>query len=115
MDALRYGKIRIEEGIIHFSSRMITNSVPCSDLVWAYHRRGPATEESSIRTLVSHFLVLVTNRGKRMECSMSEREIQECLQTIQALNPRIATGFPAGSRLLLQTLPNTRDLGAIET
>lgn len=112
---MRYGKIRIEEGFIHFSTRMITNTVPSSDLVWAYHRRGPASDEMAGRTLVTNYLVLVTNRGKRIECSMSEREIQDCLQVIKALNPSVVTSFPSGSRLLLQSLPNTRDLGALET
>ena len=112
---MRYGKIRIDEGIIHFSSRMITNSLPTSDLVWAYHRRGTSSEETQGRTLVSNYLVLVTQRGRRFEFTMSEREVSDCLQVLKALNPSLAVGFPAGSRLLLQSLPNTCDLGAIET
>ncbi len=112
---MKYGKIRIEEGIIHFSSRMITNSVPTSDVGWAYHRRGPASQENSGRTLVTNLLVLVTTHGKRFEVPMSEKEISDCLQTLKTLNPSMVTGFPSGSRLLLQTLPNTRDLGALET
>ena len=31
------------------------------------------------------------------------------------LNPDMATGFPKGGRISLQSLPNTRDLGAIVT
>lgn len=46
---------------------------------------------------------------------MTEREISDCIQLLKALNPGIVTGFPKGSRIPLQSLPNTRDLGALAT
>ena len=46
---------------------------------------------------------------------MTDREIQNCIQLMRALNPQMVTGFPQGSRISMQSLPNTRDLGALET
>lgn len=46
---------------------------------------------------------------------MSEREAQDCIQLLKALNPDMSVGFPKGGRIALQSLPNTRDLGALAT
>ena len=46
---------------------------------------------------------------------MTEQEVQDCLRLLKVLNPDLAVGFPKGSRLPLQNLPNTRDLGALMT
>lgn len=57
----------------------------------------------------------LTRRKKRYKFDMTEREVHECIKLLRALNPDMATGFPKGSRIVLQSLPNTRDLGAIIT
>ena len=46
---------------------------------------------------------------------MTDKEIHDCVQLLSALNPEIVVGFPKGGRIQLQSLPNTRDLGALVT
>lgn len=46
---------------------------------------------------------------------MTDKEIRDCIQLLKVLNPKLATGFPKGARIPLQSLPNTRDLGALAT
>ena len=113
---MRFGKIRIEDGEIHFSQHMIMNSVPCGDVVWAYHHRD-SLDHGSVdrRQLVTNYLVIVTRKRKEYQFSMTEKEVQDCLRLLKVLNPEITTGFPKGSRILMESLPNTRDLGAIQT
>ena len=113
---MRFGKIRIEDREIHFSLHMIANSVPCDDVVWAYHRRDSVDHASSDRRqLVTNYLVIMTKRRKVYQFSMTEKEVQDCLRLLKVLNPAMTTGFPKGSRILMESLPNTRDLGAIQT
>ncbi|MBR2526919.1 MAG: tyrosine-protein phosphatase [Blautia sp.] len=112
---MKFGKLQIEDGTIHFSSHIVSNSIPCQDVIWAYHRRASSASDSMDRQLVTNVLVLVTKRGRRYEFAMSEDEASECLMMLKRLIPGIATGFPRGSRILMQNLTNTRDLGAIET
>lgn len=111
---LRYGKIRIEDGYLAFSRHMILNSLPCKDIMWAFMRReGDSPEGGAVKQIISNYLVIVTRRKKRYKFDMSEKEIHECLRHLKALNPNMAVGFPKGGRLSLQSLPNTRDLGAL--
>ena len=46
---------------------------------------------------------------------MTEHEAQDCLRILKLFNPEMATGFPKGGRITMQSLSNTRDLGAIAT
>lgn len=111
---MKYGKIRIEDGYLIFTKHMMMNNLPCKDILWAYMRREgmDGVEE---RQLISNYLVVVTRRRKRYKFDMTEREVQECIRLLKALNPEMAVGFPKGGRLPLQSLWNTRDLGAIIT
>ena len=111
---MKYGKIRIEDGYLVFTRHMMLNSLPCKDIVWAYLRREGA-EDSDIKQVSVNYLVIITRRKKRYKFDMTEREVHECIKLLRALNPDMATGFPKGSRIVLQSLPNTRDLGAIIT
>lgn len=111
---MKYGKIKIEDGNFIFTKRMITNSLPCRDIIWAYKRRRGA-EGGKQKQFSTSSLVIRTKRHKRYQFDMPDKEIKECLQLLQALNPGLVTGFPRGSRIALQSLPNTRDLGAIKT
>ena len=111
---MRYGKIRIEDGYLAYSRHMMLNSLPCKDIVWAYMRReGDDSPGGSVKQIISNYLVVVTKRKKRYMFDMTEKEVQECLRLLKALNPEMAVGFPRGGRLPLQSLPNTRDLGAL--
>ena len=111
---MRYGKIRIEDGFFVFTRHMMLNSLPCKDILWAYMRREGA-DKTSEKQLIINYLVIITRRQKRYKFDMTEQEVQDCLRLLKVLNPDLAVGFPKGSRLPLQNLPNTRDLGALMT
>ena len=111
---MKYGKIRIEDGNFIFTKHMMTNYLPCKDILWAY-RRKEGIEGGIQKQISTSFLVIITRRKKRYQFDMTDREIQNCIQLLRALNPAIVTGFPKGSRIQLQSLPNTRDLGALVT
>ena len=112
---MRYGKIRVEDGNLIFFRHMIQNNLPCRDIVWAYIHREGENAETTVKQMISNYLVIITRRKKRYRFEMTEHEAQDCLRILGLLNPEMATGFPKGSRLPLQSLPNTRDLGAIAT
>ena len=111
---MKYGKIRIEDGFLVFTRHMMINSLPCKDIVWAYMRKE-GSDEGDDRQLSVNYLVIVTRRKKRYKFDMTEKEIYECIRILRILNPDMASGFPKGGRILLQSLSNTRDLGAIAT
>lgn len=111
---MKYGKIKIEGGDLLFVKHMIMNSLPCRDIVWAYMRKE-AAEGAGLRQLTVTYLVVLTKRKKRYKFDMTEKEVQDCLQHLKALNPEMTMGYPKGGRIPLQSLPNTRDLGAIAT
>lgn len=111
---MKYGKIRIEDGNFIFTKHMMTNYLPCKDILWAY-RRKEGIEGGIQKQISTSFLVIITRRKKRYQFDMTDRELQNCIQLLRALNPAIVTGFPKGSRIQLQSLPNTRDLGALVT
>lgn len=111
---MRFGKIRIEDGNLIFARHMMLNNLPCKDIIWAYMRRE-GVEGGKQKQFTTSSLVVITRRRKRYQFDMTDREIQECLQILKALNPEMATGFPRGGRIHLQSLPNTRDLGALMT
>lgn len=111
---MKYGKIRIEDGNLIFTRHMMINTIPCSDIQWAYMRRE-GEEELGERQVISTYLVVITERKKKYKFDMSEREVQDCIRLLKALNPDMAVGFPRGSRIALQSLSNTRDLGAMMT
>lgn len=111
---MKYGKIRIEDGYLVFTRHMMINSLPCKDIMWAYMRRESG-DDIAQKQLISNYLVIVTRRRKRYKFDMTEREIKDCMLLLKALNPEMAIGFPKGGRLAMQSLPNTRDLGALMT
>ena len=112
---MRYGRIRVEDGTLIFFRHMIQNNLPCRDIIWAYIHREGENQEAAVKQMISNYLVIVTRRKKRYQFEMTEHEAQDCLKILKILNPDMAVGFPRGSRLQLQNLPNTRDLGAIAT
>ena len=111
---MKYGKIRIEDGNFIFSKHMMMNYLPCRDILWAYKRKE-GIEGGQQKQFATSSLVIITRRKKRYQFEMTDKEIQECLQLLKALNSKLIIGFPKGSRILLNSLPNTRDLGAIVT
>ena len=112
---MRYGKIRIEDGNLIFFRHMIQNYLPCEDIIWAYIQREGESTETAVKQMISNYLVILTRRKKKYQFEMTEHEAQNCLGLLRILNPEMATGFPRGGRLQLLNLPNTRDLGALET
>ena len=111
---MKYGKIRIEDGNLIFAKRMLINYLPCKDILWAYMRRE-GVEGGRQKQFSTSSLVIITRRKKRYEFEMTDKEIRDCIQLLKVLNPKLATGFPKGARIPLQSLPNTRDLGALAT
>ena len=111
---MKYGKIRIEDGNLIFSKHMMMNYLPCKDILWAYKRKE-GVEGGAQKQFSTSSLVIITRRKKRYQFDLTDREIQDCIQLLKALNPNIVTGFPKGGRIPLQSLPNTRDLGALMT
>lgn len=111
---MRYGKIKIEDGNLIFSKHMILNYLPCKDIIWAYMRRE-GVEGGEQKQFSTSSLVILTKRHKRYQFEMTEKEVQEALQFLRALNPKLLTGYPRGGRVHLRSLPNTRDLGAYAT
>lgn len=111
---MKYGKIRIEGGNIHFSSHMRPGTISCQEIVWAYHMRSHEGESSFDRQVVANYLVLITKRSRQFQFPMSEREVTECLKLLKALNPEIAISFPEKAGKMFQNLTNVRDLGGIE-
>lgn len=111
---MKYGKVRIEDGHLMFSRHMMINSLPCKDILWAYMRRE-GDDEISVKQVISNYLVIITRRKKQYKFDMTEREVQDCIRLLKALNPEMSVGFPKGERIPLQSLSNTRDLGALET
>ena len=110
---MKYGKIRIEDGYLIFTKHMMTNNLPCKDILWAYLRREGVNDGSGNKQLIVNYLVVVTKRRKRYKFDMTEKEVHECLTLLKVLNPEMTVGFPRGGRIPLQSLPNTRDLGAL--
>lgn len=111
---MKYGKIRIEDGNFIFSKHMMMNYLPCKDIIWAYKRKE-GVEGGEQKQYSTSSLVIITRRKKRYQFEMTDREIQNCMQLLRALNPKMVTGFPQGSRIDMKSLPNTRDLGALQS
>lgn len=111
---MKYGKIRVEDGNLVFTRHMMMNYLPCRDILWVY-KRQEGMEGGAQKQISASYLVVVTKRRKRYKFDMTDREIQDCIQLLRALNPNIVVGFPKGGRVHLQSLPNTRDLGALVT
>lgn len=110
---MKYGKIRIEDGNLIFTRHMMVNYLPCRDIIWVYKRQEGIEGGGAQKQISASYLVVVTRRRKRYKFDMTDREIQDCVQLLRALNPELVTGFPKGGRIHLQSLPNTRDLGAL--
>ena len=111
---MKYGKIRIEDGNFIFSKHMMMNYLPCKDIIWAYKRKE-GVEGGAQKQYSTSSLVIITRRKKRYQFEMTEHEAQDCLRILKLFNPEMATGFPKGGRITMQSLSNTRDLGAIAT
>ncbi|MCD8153983.1 MAG: tyrosine-protein phosphatase [Clostridiales bacterium] len=108
---MKFGKVRIEGTNLVFTRHMHVNTLPCEDIAWAYVDREGA-EGGNAKQLVANYLVVITRQGKKYRFDMPRNEARECLYFLKILNPGMSSGFPKGSRLPLQSLPNTRDLGA---
>lgn len=111
---MKFGKIKIEDGNLLFTKRMLLNTIPCKDILWAYMRRE-FLDSGSYKQMRVHSLVIVTRRKKTYKFDMTEKEALDCIQTLKIWNPDVSIGFPQGDRIALQSMPNTRDLGALET
>lgn len=109
---MRYGKIRIENGNLIFIRHMIANTLPCTDILWAYLKRE-SSEAGNEKQLPVTYLCILTKRRKQYQFEMTEREVHDCLRLLGALNPEITVGFPRGKRIEQYTLPNTRDFGGM--
>lgn len=116
-EVMRYGKIRIDDGNLIFTKRMMTNSLPCEDILWAYRRKEDTggKEGGATSGTDGNSIMIRTRKGKRYKFDMAEDETKACLNHLKELNPWISLGFPKGARIPLQNLPNTRDLGALKT
>lgn len=90
---MKYGKIRIEDGNFIFSKHMMMNYLPCKDIIWAYKRKE-GVEGGAQKQYSTSSLVIITRRKKRYQFEMTDREIQNCIQLMRALNPQMVTGFP---------------------
>lgn len=112
---MRYGKIRIEDNNLIFVKHMMTNSLPCQDILWAYRRREDGKEIASGQGSGGNSVIIRTRKGKRYKFDMTEEETRACLNHLKEINPNMAKGFPKGARIPLQSMPNTRDLGALKT
>ena len=111
---MRFGKIRIEDGNFLFVRHMMLNSIPCTDVLWAYIKQEQSDNPES-KKLLRTFLVITTRRKKIYQFDMPEKDAQNCLLLLKGLNPELVVDFPCGGRIPLQNLPNTRDLGALLT
>ncbi|MGI6070821.1 MAG: tyrosine-protein phosphatase [Blautia sp.] len=114
---MKYGKIRIDDGNLIFTKRMMTNSLPCEDILWAYRRKEDAGNKDGAAAPGNdgNSIIIRTRKGKRYKFDMTEEETKACLLHLRELNPWMSLGFPKGTRIPLQNLPNTRDLGALKT
>lgn len=108
---MKFGKIRIEDGNIIFTKRVKTNTLPCSEILWAYRRR----EENGKNQEYSESVCVVTRYHKKYQFEMSGEEVTACIRELQKLNPSMTTGLPKGSRIPFQGLSNTRDLGGLKS
>ncbi len=108
---MKFGKIRIEDGNVIFTKRVKANSLPCSEILWAYRRR----EENGKNQEHLESVCMVTRFRKKYRFEMSAEEVTACMKELQRLNPSMASGLPKGTRIPLQGLPNTRDLGGLKS
>ena len=81
---MKYGKIKIENGNLVFTRHMMTNHLPCRDILWVY-KRQEGVEGGIQKQISTSYLVVVTRRRKRYKFDMSDREIQDCIQLLKAL------------------------------
>lgn len=111
---MRFGRIRIEDGFFIYNRHMMSNSIPVQDILWGYHKTQTADKRLE-RVLLSHVLVIITRRKKRYEFEMPEREAEDCILLLRALNPEFVWGFPEGESIPLAGSPNVRDCGGFVT
>ena len=111
---MKYGKIRIQDGNLVFVKHMMINNLPCKDIMWAYMRRE-TPDKGERKQLSTNYLMITTRRKKKYQFDMTQKEAQECIRVLKTLNPDMAVGFPKGTRIALQNLNNTRDLGGLAT
>ena len=112
---MKFGKIRIENGNFMFIRHMMMNTIPCTDVIWAYIKREQGDENPEAKNLLRTYLVVTTRRKKVYQFDMPEKDAQNCLMLLKGMNPELIVDFPCGGRIALQNLPNTRDLGALQT
>ncbi len=104
----------MEDGELIFIRHMMVNSLPVKDILWAYvEKKSPGEEDEKL--LLCHELVILTRRHKEYRFEMPEKEAEECIRLLKALNSDMASGLPAGGRIPLLSLYNTRDVGGLKT
>ena len=111
---MKFGRIRVEDGQLIFTRHMVLNTLPVKDILWAYISKESSNAEDE-KLMLGHELVIFTGRRKEYHFDMSEKEAESCVMFLKALNPDMASGYPAGMRIRLESLPNTRDLGGLVT
>lgn len=114
----RAGRIIFLSEELNYSQFMKKHRVSYDDILWAYERvedvYGKLCCGGSSYQLVT--LILVLKNGERKKVEMDSREeAKEALKQLKEHYPRIFTGYPGGARLVLEGLPNTRDLGGYVT
>ncbi len=109
---MKFGKVRIEKGEFFFYRHMVLNSLPCKDIVWAYIKQEVPSAAVG-RHLLTTYLVIVTRRRKIYQFDMAQKDADSCIHLLKALNSEMTVGFPGGDRVHLESVPNTRDMGAL--
>lgn len=111
---MKYGKIRIQDGNLIFVKHMMVNNLPCKDIMWAYMWRE-TSDKGERKQISTNYLMISTRRKKKYQFDMTQKEAQDCIRVLKALNPDMAVGCPKGGRIDLLSLNNTRDLGGLST
>ena len=93
---------------------MVMNSIPVEDILWAYVEKDSSSSEDE-KLFLSNEVVIITKRHKEYHFAMPEKDAGNCVLLLKALNNDMASGYPDGIRIQLQSLSNTRDLGGLMT
>lgn len=102
---MEFGMLRMEDRKVRFTREGQEQVVSYKELLWAYREKDVQAGGNG--------LVFHTRTKEKYQFRMSDAEAEECLKILKKKNPAIELGYPAGNRLPLNSLDNTRDLGAI--
>lgn len=112
---MQIGKIRIENDQLILKKRMVDISIPCSDILWAFCRQEYKMKDETGLLEKENYIVIITKWRKRYSVEMAIWECENFLEKMKDFNPNTLIGYPNENRIALESLPNTRDLGAIVT